>query len=40
MQLAIDVAGFNPAEADQLRRAMGAKRSMQRQCPHGLGIQR
>jgi error-prone DNA polymerase len=30
MQLAIDVAGFNPAEADQLRRAMGAKRSMQK----------
>jgi error-prone DNA polymerase len=28
MQLAIDVAGFNPTEADQLRRAMGAKRSM------------
>lgn len=30
MQLAIDVAGFNPAEADQLRRAMGAKRSAER----------
>ncbi|MEV4275585.1 error-prone DNA polymerase [Actinoplanes xinjiangensis] len=30
MQLAIDVAGFDPAEADQLRRAMGAKRSMER----------
>jgi error-prone DNA polymerase len=30
MQLAIDVAGFNPSEADQLRRAMGAKRSMQK----------
>jgi error-prone DNA polymerase len=30
MQLAIDVAGFNPTEADQLRRAMGAKRSMQK----------
>jgi len=30
MQLAIDVAGFNPAEADQLRRAMGSKRSMER----------
>ena len=29
MQLAIDVAGFTPAEADQLRRAMGAKRSME-----------
>ncbi|HEY0002478.1 MAG TPA: error-prone DNA polymerase, partial [Actinoplanes sp.] len=28
MQLAIDVAGFDPAEADQLRRAMGAKRSV------------
>ena len=27
MQLAIDVAGFDPAEADQLRRAMGSKRS-------------
>ncbi|NUT38314.1 MAG: error-prone DNA polymerase [Hamadaea sp.] len=27
MQLAIDVAGFTPAESDQLRRAMGAKRS-------------
>ncbi|WP_345638324.1 helix-hairpin-helix domain-containing protein, partial [Rugosimonospora acidiphila] len=30
MQLAIDVAGFSPSEADQLRRAMGAKRSMER----------
>jgi error-prone DNA polymerase len=30
MQLAIDVAGFNPSEADQLRRAMGSKRSMER----------
>ncbi|MBX6357435.1 MAG: error-prone DNA polymerase [Micromonosporaceae bacterium] len=30
MQLAIDVAGFDPAEADQLRRAMGAKRSTAR----------
>src|ERR1051325_3280329 len=30
MQLAIDVAGFNPAEADQLRRAMGAKRSVEK----------
>ncbi|WP_328467072.1 error-prone DNA polymerase [Actinoplanes sp. NBC_00393] len=28
MQLAIDVAGFDAAEADQLRRAMGAKRSI------------
>ena len=27
MQIAIDVADFTPAEADQLRRAMGAKRS-------------
>ncbi|GAA4394469.1 error-prone DNA polymerase [Tsukamurella soli] len=30
MQLAVDVAGFTPAEADQLRRAMGAKRSLAR----------
>ncbi|WP_306212744.1 error-prone DNA polymerase [Actinoplanes sp. RD1] len=30
MQLAIDVAGFNPAEADQLRRAMGSKRSTEK----------
>ena len=30
MQLAIDVAGFSPAEADQLRRAMGSKRSMEK----------
>lgn len=30
MQLAIDVAGFTAAEADQLRRAMGSKRSAQR----------
>src|SRR5690606_13628688 len=30
MQLAIDVAGFTPAEADQLRRAMGSKRSTER----------
>src|SRR5665648_1222906 len=28
MQMAIDVAGFTGAEADQLRRAMGSKRSM------------
>ncbi|SDT63809.1 error-prone DNA polymerase [Actinoplanes derwentensis] len=28
MQLAIDVAGFDPAGADELRRAMGSKRSM------------
>lgn len=27
MQVAVDVAGFTPAEADQLRRAMGSKRS-------------
>ncbi len=30
MQMAIDVAGFSPAEADQLRQAMGSKRSRQR----------
>jgi error-prone DNA polymerase len=30
MQMAIDVAGFTPAEADQLRQAMGSKRSDQR----------
>ena len=30
MQMAIDVAGFTAAEADQLRQAMGAKRSAQR----------
>ncbi|MFV0253704.1 MAG: error-prone DNA polymerase [Beutenbergiaceae bacterium] len=30
MQIAIDVAGFTPAEADQLRRAMGSKRSAER----------
>jgi error-prone DNA polymerase len=30
MQLAIDVAGFSPTEADQLRRAMGAKRSTEK----------
>jgi error-prone DNA polymerase len=30
MQMAIDVAGFSGAEADQLRQAMGAKRSAQR----------
>jgi error-prone DNA polymerase len=30
MQMAIDVAGFTPADADQLRQAMGAKRSRQR----------
>ncbi|HET6950101.1 MAG TPA: error-prone DNA polymerase, partial [Acidimicrobiales bacterium] len=30
MQMAIDVAGFTPAEADQLRQAMAAKRSHER----------
>ncbi|GAA2638762.1 error-prone DNA polymerase [Dactylosporangium fulvum] len=30
MQMAIDVAGFSPAESDELRRAMGSKRSMER----------
>ncbi|MFC7406876.1 error-prone DNA polymerase [Georgenia alba] len=30
MQIAVDVAGFSPAEADQLRKAMGAKRSDER----------
>lgn len=30
MQIAIDVAGFTPAEADQLRRAMGSKRSVEK----------
>lgn len=30
MQIAIDVAGFSPAEADQLRKAMGSKRSHER----------
>ncbi len=30
MQIAIDVAGFSAAEADQLRQAMGSKRSGQR----------
>lgn len=30
MQMAIDVAGFSAAEADQLRQAMGAKRSAER----------
>lgn len=30
MQMAIDVAGFTPAEADQLRQAMGSKRSIER----------
>ncbi|MEL7975162.1 error-prone DNA polymerase [Isoptericola sp. F-RaC21] len=30
MQMAIDVAGFTAAESDQLRRAMGSKRSVER----------
>ena len=30
MQMAIDVAGFSPAEADRLRQAMGSKRSAER----------
>ncbi|MFF1528864.1 error-prone DNA polymerase [Cellulomonas sp. NPDC058312] len=30
MQMAIDVADFTPAEADQLRRAMGSKRSIEK----------
>ena len=30
MQMAIDVAGFSPAESDELRQAMGSKRSRQR----------
>nr|WP_308301425.1 error-prone DNA polymerase [Frankia sp. AiPa1] len=30
MQMAIDIAGFSPAEADELRRAMGSKRSAER----------
>lgn len=30
MQIAIDAAGFSPAEADNLRQAMGAKRSVER----------
>ena len=30
MHMAIDVAGFTPAEADQLRQAMGSKRSQER----------
>jgi error-prone DNA polymerase len=30
MQIAIDAAGFTPGEADQLRQAMGSKRSRQR----------
>ncbi|MDU0348710.1 error-prone DNA polymerase [Actinomyces sp. MRS3W] len=30
MQIAVDAAGFSPAEADALRQAMGAKRSVER----------
>ncbi len=30
MQLAIDCAGFSPAEADRLRQAMGSKRALER----------
>ncbi len=30
MQMAIDVAGFTPSESDELRQAMGSKRSRQR----------
>ena len=30
MQMAIDVAGFTPSEADQLRQAMASKRSVRR----------
>ena len=30
MQIAIDAAGFSPSQADQLRKAMGAKRSHER----------
>ncbi|RRD29100.1 error-prone DNA polymerase [Actinomyces bowdenii] len=30
MQIAVDAAGFSPAEADSLRQAMGAKRSAER----------
>ncbi|MCB1031405.1 MAG: error-prone DNA polymerase, partial [Acidimicrobiales bacterium] len=30
MQMAIDVAGFTPSEADQLRQAMGSKRSTEK----------
>ena len=30
MQMAIDVAGFTPAESDELRQAMGSKRSTER----------
>ncbi len=43
MQMAIDVAGFTAAEADQLRQAMGSKRSVERmealkaRLYHGMG---
>ena len=30
MQIAMDAAGFTPAQADELRRAMGSKRSPER----------
>lgn len=30
MHIAVDIAGFDPAQADELRRAMGAKRSVER----------
>jgi error-prone DNA polymerase len=30
MQVAVDVAGFSPADADELRRAMGSKRSTEK----------
>ncbi len=30
MQMVVDVADFSPAQADQLRRAMGSKRSTQK----------
>ena len=33
MQIAIDVAGFTPTEADELRQAMSAKRSGERMAP-------
>ncbi|WP_123918070.1 error-prone DNA polymerase [Georgenia muralis] len=40
MQIAIDVAGFSPAEADQLRKAMGSKRSTERmEALHGRLLQ-
>ncbi len=36
MQMAIDIAGFSPGEADQLRQAMGSKRSSERmECLRG-----